>query len=204
MNRDAIGAIAELLGAIGVIASLVYLGGQIRQNTRSVRGATCQSLIGISMQTQGNLAYDGATSEIVRRGMQDGSQLSEGEAFRFNWFMGGLVKATVGLHAAQHERIRNGLELDAVELPQHGPEPAREGNAARPPALRRTGLATPRLRGVDHQRLRYGGGWQTLWSLSFGEGQPTRMEGRNARGSTLASSGAGISSSWLPCSRSRS
>jgi hypothetical protein len=30
MNWDAIGAIAELLGAIGVIASLVYLAGQIR------------------------------------------------------------------------------------------------------------------------------------------------------------------------------
>jgi hypothetical protein len=32
MNWDAIGAIAELLGAVGVIASLVYLATQIRQS----------------------------------------------------------------------------------------------------------------------------------------------------------------------------
>ena len=45
MNWDAIGAIAELLGAVGVIASLVYLARQIgesreqmSQNTRAVRG----------------------------------------------------------------------------------------------------------------------------------------------------------------------
>jgi hypothetical protein len=49
MNWDAIGAIAELLGAIGVIASLVYLATQIRQsreqmveNTRALRAGTYQ------------------------------------------------------------------------------------------------------------------------------------------------------------------
>ena len=36
MNWDAIGAIAELLGAIGVIASLVYLGSQIRQSREQI------------------------------------------------------------------------------------------------------------------------------------------------------------------------
>ncbi len=38
MNWDAIGAIAELLGAIGVIASLVYLARQMSQNTRASPG----------------------------------------------------------------------------------------------------------------------------------------------------------------------
>ena len=51
MNWDAIGAIAELLGAVGVIASLVYLAGQIRhsreqmsQNTQALRTASYQQL----------------------------------------------------------------------------------------------------------------------------------------------------------------
>ena len=50
MNWDAIGAIAELLRAIGVIASLVHLATQIRQsreqmehNTRAVRALTYQN-----------------------------------------------------------------------------------------------------------------------------------------------------------------
>ncbi len=40
MNWDAIGAIAELLGAIGVIASLVYLAGQVRQSRDQMRENT--------------------------------------------------------------------------------------------------------------------------------------------------------------------
>jgi hypothetical protein len=38
MNWDAIGAVAELLGAAGVIVSLGYLAIQIRQNTAALRG----------------------------------------------------------------------------------------------------------------------------------------------------------------------
>jgi hypothetical protein len=40
MNWEAIGAIGEVVGAAGVIASLVYLAVQIRQNTRSIRRAS--------------------------------------------------------------------------------------------------------------------------------------------------------------------
>ena len=42
MNWDAIGATGEVLGAIAVVISLVYLAFQIRHNTKSVRGSTLQ------------------------------------------------------------------------------------------------------------------------------------------------------------------
>jgi hypothetical protein len=44
VNWDAIGAIAELVGAAGVVASLVYLTSQIRSNSRSVEAATSHSI----------------------------------------------------------------------------------------------------------------------------------------------------------------
>lgn len=40
MNWDAIGAIGEVAGALGVVASLIYLAKQIRHNTRTVQGQT--------------------------------------------------------------------------------------------------------------------------------------------------------------------
>ena len=78
MNWDAIGAIAELLGAVGVIASLVYLAGQIRQsreqthqNTRALRASTqhdiFENLNDISMRPFG----DPANYEAIRIGMAD-------------------------------------------------------------------------------------------------------------------------------------
>lgn len=39
MNWEALGAIAGLLGAVGVIATLIYLSAQIRQNSNQLRGA---------------------------------------------------------------------------------------------------------------------------------------------------------------------
>ena len=43
MNWEAIGAIGEVAGAIGVIVTLIYLSIQIRHNTRSSRLASFQS-----------------------------------------------------------------------------------------------------------------------------------------------------------------
>ena len=40
MNWDAIGAVGEIIGAIGVILTLFYLAFQIRQNTKAVKGQT--------------------------------------------------------------------------------------------------------------------------------------------------------------------
>jgi len=45
MNWDALSAIAESVGAVGGIATLVYLAVQIRSNTKAVRAATYDSIV---------------------------------------------------------------------------------------------------------------------------------------------------------------
>ena len=82
MNWDAIGAIAETLGAVGVIASLVYLAGQIRQNTSTVRNSAASSL------TEANSAFNAfLAQEDVNRiwwdGLADPEVLPEAELRRF-------------------------------------------------------------------------------------------------------------------------
>jgi len=59
MNWDAVGAIAELLGAIGVIASLVYLATQIRQSRDQMQAATCSA---VPVSNCRNIAGSGAGS----------------------------------------------------------------------------------------------------------------------------------------------
>ena len=44
MDWDAVGAVAELLGALGVVASLIYLARQIRHNSKVVQGSTNQAV----------------------------------------------------------------------------------------------------------------------------------------------------------------
>lgn len=45
MNWQAFGAVAEMIGAIGVIATLGYLAVQVRQNTRAIRAQTYDSFV---------------------------------------------------------------------------------------------------------------------------------------------------------------
>lgn len=45
MNWEAIGAVAELAGALAVVVSLVYLAAQVRDATRSSRSATRQAIV---------------------------------------------------------------------------------------------------------------------------------------------------------------
>ena len=44
MNWEAISAVSEIIGAIAVVVSLIYVAAQIRQNTKIMRAGTKQSL----------------------------------------------------------------------------------------------------------------------------------------------------------------
>ena len=71
MNWEAIGSIAELLGALGVIASLVYLAAQIRHNTRSLRASTYESLAQATAASNILLISDPEIAELVERGLEN-------------------------------------------------------------------------------------------------------------------------------------
>lgn len=84
MNWEAIGAVGEVLGAIGVIATLGYLAVQIRQNTASNRQfaarASVDTLNRLSLMT----VEHPDVADLLIRGMADRSKLELGEALRFH------------------------------------------------------------------------------------------------------------------------
>ena len=100
MNWDAVGSIGELIGAVAVVASLVYLGGQIRQNTKQLRitgrQASQSSLQGtIVSQSQPE------TAELIVRGFDSYAKLSKADKFRFNGQMLNMLldfQLTLTLH----------------------------------------------------------------------------------------------------------
>ena len=94
MNWEAIGAVAELLGAIGVIASLIYLATQIRhsrdqmqENTRAARSTAYQQLEhSVSERAMSQVTVPGL-NRIVHLGMTDSEQLNEEESRQFHVWM---------------------------------------------------------------------------------------------------------------------
>ena len=58
MSLEAVNTVAQLIAALGVVASLFYLAAQIRQNTRSMRAIVVDSLAHSLVDLIGPQAYD--------------------------------------------------------------------------------------------------------------------------------------------------
>lgn len=111
MNWEAAGAVGEIVGAIGVIATLAYLGIQTRNNTKAVNASTFQANTEI-WQTW-YLALAGADApEAYARGMV-GSPNIDGASFQKFW----MVCRTLFLNFEnQFYQYRNGvLDRDAFD-----------------------------------------------------------------------------------------
>lgn len=85
MNWEAIGAVGDAVGGIGVVCSLIYLAVQTRSNTRALQSAsfhqTNEAYANISM----SVALDPSLVSVMDRALADSGDLSDDEASRFGW-----------------------------------------------------------------------------------------------------------------------
>jgi hypothetical protein len=84
MNWEALDAIGEIVGAVGVIATLGYLAVQIRQNTKSVRASTFQGAVRDVVETLDQVAGDAELTRIWFTGIRDFESLPLEERQRFS------------------------------------------------------------------------------------------------------------------------
>jgi hypothetical protein len=87
MNWNAIGAVGELLGAMGVIISLVYLAVQIRRNTRTQKRANVGDIATELATTARCTATDPELASLLLRGYSDIGSLNSVERYRFDTFL---------------------------------------------------------------------------------------------------------------------
>ena len=83
MNWEALGAVAELLGAVGVIATLVYLSAQIKQHGHQLRGAATTAVYEYQRTLTEMLSEDTELYKIALRGNEDLTSLDPWEQQRF-------------------------------------------------------------------------------------------------------------------------
>lgn len=91
MNWDAIGAVGEVVGAIAVVATLIYLSVQTRQNTKAVQHATARGVTEDANAWRYRIIDNPEVSELLRGGLRDPDALSPNDKYRFRMLMDALV-----------------------------------------------------------------------------------------------------------------
>ncbi|MBL4709270.1 MAG: hypothetical protein JKY48_12615 [Flavobacteriales bacterium] len=102
MNWEAIGAIAESLGAVGVILTLIYLATQIRQNTKSVRTAAGMDMSKQAASWIARMAVQPELSRIYNLAAQDPDSLTSAEKVRYAAYIAELFF----IYEGQYEMYR--------------------------------------------------------------------------------------------------
>ena len=83
MNWDAIGAIGEIIGALAVVGSLVYLASQIHASNLATKQASMQELMAEMTNFLGRLTATQETAATWMKGLSNPEDLTEGEQSQF-------------------------------------------------------------------------------------------------------------------------
>ncbi len=87
MDLETLAQLGEFIGGIAVVISLVYLGVQMRANTRSQRADMTARVLDRLAAMQSNFASDAEVNDLFMRGLVDTSQLSLADRNRFAWII---------------------------------------------------------------------------------------------------------------------
>jgi hypothetical protein len=86
MNWEAVSAIAEVTGVIGVIISLVYVGLQVKQNTLATEISTSQAYVNADNEIIGIINTSPDLADILHQGVNGISKLTGGDLIRYMSF----------------------------------------------------------------------------------------------------------------------
>ena len=91
MNWDAVGAIAEVAGAVGVLLTLGYLAIQIRHNSASVDASTEDGVTSGFNDVNHVIAADADLTRIFMSGLQEPESLTTEDWVRFGFLFSSFV-----------------------------------------------------------------------------------------------------------------
>lgn len=84
---ESLANLGEIIGAIAVVVSLIYLAVQVRQNTRAQQTENFSRALDRVAAMQATLSQDSGISVILSKGVLDASELTPKERTQFAWAM---------------------------------------------------------------------------------------------------------------------
>jgi len=112
VNWEAIAAVSEVIGAIAVVASLIFVGYQLRQNTRAMRLSSTNEVLSQFESIISDIAHDEQVATLLFKGVPDPDAIEGVDRYRFTL----LCQGAYFYMAKAHYQYRSGtLELEMWE-----------------------------------------------------------------------------------------
>lgn len=86
-DLESLANLGEVIGAVAVVVSLIYLAVQVRQNTQAQRTENFSRALDRVAAMQAALSQDSQTSAIFSKGVADPAKLTPNERIQFTWAM---------------------------------------------------------------------------------------------------------------------
>ena len=97
MTFEQLGGIGEFVGAVAVLASLVYIAREIRENSRSTRLAAMQSAMLAAQRSIELPARDRDLVRVIRVGAETPDDLTEDEFAQYRYWLFLVLRSTENL-----------------------------------------------------------------------------------------------------------
>ncbi len=112
MNWNAIGAIGEIIGALAVFLTLVYLALQIRQNTKAIQASAVDAGISKLNDVRESVYENGDLTRIYIQGIAQPADLDEESRVRFRLLLHNILLSISNIYS---QTIYTGLSLSTWE-----------------------------------------------------------------------------------------
>ena len=121
VNWEAISAIGQIVGAIAVVISLIYLAREVRRNARATRQAAMRSTLDFFNRYSQQITEHADVAELRIRGFDDFESLEGVDRARFDSLMNQLFRNLEdvyyqNLHGHLDPRVWRGMEVAVREL----------------------------------------------------------------------------------------
>ena len=104
-------ALAQVIGTIGVIISLIFVLVEINKNTIQASAATTQGFFAAYREVELMVAADPSWSEIVVKGGKQEADLTDVEQFRYDQYVGAIIDLWDELYLRYQDELTDPVTL---------------------------------------------------------------------------------------------
>ena len=117
MNWDVVSAVAEVIGAIAIVVSLIYVGIQVNDGTRAARSATASDAASVMQAWYLEVGSDPQKSTAFLNGMASPDALTREEFYQFTMMLhAGFLAFQNAYYLSQEGTLDGGLQRSITNV----------------------------------------------------------------------------------------